>query len=754
MTTGSEQTPGWIFMAYSSNKEIADRMTHLASELREAGHQVTTWDDIKDQGFIFGPIQQCIDAADLTLAEITSANPNVLFELGYATGAARPSYPLFDESAGNALELKPLSIVRQIRYTSRKDVVQFLHEADRSVPVLADQMGLALEDGESGRLYFIPSQAGVDLNEAIWTLCADSPFEAKMIDSLDTEYDSLTSQAKSIARSDLVVTLLVNEDKKDYRSANAKAMLYAGLAHGLGKEIVVLVQDPLPQLLDLGDRAIRFESESDCALRFKGWLTRTASVRLKSAAPRRSVVRRPDTQFAQLFLGSLNARADFNLASYFLTTPEYHHAEAGKKYLFVGSRGSGKTANFEMLRDQFDGRNVALISIAPASFELPRLAGILDAQLPLAHWEFVYGSFWRFILITEILRVIRSDFLDHLLVQQDRRHAQELLSWMREREAQLSKDFGSRVEEVLSDVGRVTGDEQTRRDELARILHTVRLYDIEDQLQQFSHDIEIRLFIDDLDINWDPLNESANRLVLALLNEIQRLMASLSNLKPAVFIRRDLFDWLEHNDSETLKRDPAFLEWDKESLENLVALRIRDGMGSSEADPSALWRLVFPRLTRGEPTQDFIISRTLMRPRDVIQFCQKSVESAQRAGREAVSEDDVFNSWDMCGELILAQAESDNRSGFQRFGDLTLAFMETPASQSWRDASALLAHKMSDPKEGLRLLYEINFLGIRTPGGNLWFSRDRAFAHVQAALGDDFEVSVHPAFRQYLRCVG
>lgn len=760
-----------IFLAYPSERHMADRMTRLAEELREGGAQVTTWQDITNPGFLFDPIASAIEAADLVLAEATDGNPNVLFELGYAIARGKATLHLQDENADRPRRLPPLDVVRCIRYSQREGILDFLSKVDLTGPSLAEQMGLEFTSGHSGGLYFVPSRRGGDVNETIWRLCSGGLFTARTVDKNEIDYHSLTSQAKSIAEADLFVTLLVNEATKEYWDNNAEATLFAGLAAGMAKDFVVLVEQPLRRLLDLGEHAITFESESEAEFGLRQWLQRIAAARLRSPRPKSSIAPKVSSPLTGLFLGNLDARADFDLSAYFIETPEFQQAESGRRHLFVGSKGSGKTANYESLCERFGERNCVLVSVAPADFEFHRLTAVFDEHLALAHWEFVYGSFWRFILRTEILHALWSKFLDHLLRESGagKQYAKELILWFSENERLLSLDFVSRVNEVLSDVASADGDDRAKRVRLEEILQAARMYEIDRNLREFARQFEVRLVVDDLDRNWSPVNNSAKRLILALLNEILALMTSLApHLKPAIFLRKDVFGWLEKNDPEFLKRDPAFLVWNAESLERLIATRIATHTGTADTETAALWGLVFPEYTRQERTQDFVISRTLLRPRDVIQFCQKAVESAQRAGRLAVDEDDVYAAWEPSGELVLAQAETEYRHRYPGLGELALAFFEAPVAQAWSEARPRLEEKaekcrpgalwleaaQTDPLKMVEVLYDTGIIGVQSPGGSRWFESIRPFGDIAGTLDGDFNIVVHPAFHRYLRCCG
>ena len=752
-------------------------MRRLAEELRGDGCDVSEWEDPLEAGFLFENIRTLIDEASITLAETTQGNANVLFELGYAIGANKTTFQLVDSNAVNPLTLPPLEPVAQIRYESRADVRDYLGAVAIGRTTLHRQMGLGTATQKPGTLYFVPARRAGDLNEAILSISHDSPLDDRTIDHHDTDYDNLTSQAHAIAEAAVFVGLLVGDDVRSAWESNAQVMLYAGIAAGLGKRFVLLAQQPQKRLLDLGENLIGFESESEARAAYSEWLKRTATDILTNPPIARSV--EPTGPLDGLFLGNLDARADFDLSSYFIHTPEFQQAKNHDRHLFVGSKGSGKTAIYEMLADELSSRQCVVVSIAPASFEFPRLAAVFEEHLSHAHWEFVYGSFWRYVLVTEILRVVEDGFLSFLLREagsapagnpyrtepKSQNYAQVLVDWLHDHEDLLSMDFTTRVSAIASQLSEISGPDEERRAQYENLLQNVRMYEIQGHLLEFSQKVEIHLLVDDLDRNWSPHNESAKRLIIALLSSIHDLVDNFGpTFKPRIFVRRDVYRWLLHDDPEIRRRDPAELVWTEESLERMIAARIKSRTRSSLDDPRELWGLIFPASIDGQTTAKFVTERTLKQPRDVIQFCQKAAEAAQRAGRTAVDESDLLAAWEKTGEAILAQLDVEYRFTYPGIADLALSLIGWRTRTKLQDALASLAKSdtgkadLGWATEGdgslglLEALYKIGVVGIKGPGGMRLYVESRSWEDVRPLLQEDSTVEIHPALWLYLGC--
>ena len=473
-------------------------MGRLAEELRESGREVFDWTEPVAAGFLFESVRGLIDTATITLAETTQGNANILFELGYAIGAGKTTFQLVDSNAATPLTLPPLEPVAQIRYENRAAIREYLDDAEIGHTTLHSQMGLGAVREKPGALYVVPARHAGDLNDAILSVSHQSPLADGSIDLDDSDYNNLTSQAHAIAEAAVFVGILVADDVKEASAPNAEMMLYAGVAAGLGKRYVLLAQQPQKRLLDLGENLINFESESEARAAYSEWIRGIAADILTNPTPVRTVT--PTGPLDGLFLGNLDARADFELPSYFIQTPEFQQARNGDRHLFVGSKGSGKTAMYETLSEEFGRRQCIVVSIALASFEFPRLAAVFEEHLSHAHWEFVYGNFWRYVLVTAILRAVGDKFMSFLLREagsiskrepKSRNYAQFLLDWLEQNENLLALDFTTQVSTIAAKLNEVTGSEEERRTQYEDILQGVRMYEVQNHLRSLSKKLKL-----------------------------------------------------------------------------------------------------------------------------------------------------------------------------------------------------------------------------------------------------------------------
>lgn len=89
----NQQDPYSFFFAYASQPGLRAEAMRAAVEACEARSlRAKSWEDLRIEGrLIIDPILEAIVDANACVAEVSSSNPNVLFEAGYALGIGKPA---------------------------------------------------------------------------------------------------------------------------------------------------------------------------------------------------------------------------------------------------------------------------------------------------------------------------------------------------------------------------------------------------------------------------------------------------------------------------------------------------------------------------------------------------------------------------------------------------------------------------------------------------------------------------------------
>lgn len=185
---------------------------------------------------------------------------------------------------------------------------------------------------------------------------------------------------------------------------------------------------------------------------------------------------------------------------------------------------------------------------------------------------------------------------------------------------------------------------------LAQIFQSKHVLDLERLLETATASKQIYLLVDNLDRNWqiDPADTVCARLIVGLIAAASHHYTHCpigKTIRPVVFLRDDVRRSVEHADLDMGKRDWMSLTWDAESLENLVAERIRVSvdpgeLGATKASPQ-LWAECFAPEVKGTPTPRFISQRTLMVPRQMIWYCTAALDVARMRGHARIEPEDL-----------------------------------------------------------------------------------------------------------------
>lgn len=370
-----------------------------------------------------------------------------------------------------------------------------------------------------------------------------------------------------------------------------------------------------------------------------------------------------------LRLGELDAEADTDLlGACFVDNGQLSDLMnlQSPKSIILGRTGSGKSAMLFKIREQAE--KSALLDPNDISISFLEHSNIiqffneLDVRLDL-----FYRILWRHLLVIELLKLrydLRNEQESHSLIQRIsewvqndpvRKRAFEYFSewgdrfWLEtdQQLVELTKKFTEDVKgglgvdfnnvdislqgaqnlseesrtEVKSLATRVVSGIQIKK--LNEVLDLLRDYAFSDPQKKFF------ILIDRLDENWAE-TETRYRFIRALIEETKSLR-NIPQVKIVTALRVDLlnsvFDRTREAGFQQEKYEAYLSEirWTRNDLRQLLDERIREVFRRKYSGKKVSAYDVFPKQKkkhRGDPL-DFILDRSLMRPRDVIQFANE-----------------------------------------------------------------------------------------------------------------------------------
>ena len=153
--------------------------------------------------------------------------------------------------------------------------------------------------------------------------------------------------------------------------------------------------------------------------------------------------------------------------------------------------------------------------------------------------------------------------------------------------------------------------------------------------------------MDNLDKGW-PVRGARDEDILilrTLLEATRKLQRQLERSEVGshclVFLRNDIYEHLVRETPDKGKDTEIDLDWsDRELFKELIRRRIV-ASGLLEGQFDEVWGAVFEAFVGTRTSFDYMLDRTLMRPRDFLLFIHRAIEAAINRGHARVTADDV-----------------------------------------------------------------------------------------------------------------
>ena len=778
--------PWTFFFAYPSNPLMKSFSLELVTELKDRGIHGVRWEDVVSNDLIFSKVCEGIHSNDFLLAEITEPNLNVLLEIGYALAVGRQPLLLQDTNR-KSWTRDLLTTLESCFYATRQDIHDYIarwqkdrspdtYGPNRRLPFL-DNMGI-YEDQEVPRTtYHLKPKVSTDWISRVDRSFNKSNFKLTSMDPSDSVYDEFYLQARQIQRASFIVASFVSTKHIEWEEKNAKVALLTGFSIGLGKQVLVLQQEPTAPILDLGSVSRPFEAENQVQKIVDAWIDNQDRISVSQAveSQRQASSRQQADLLRNIYLGHPDALQDNELHKYFVQTKEYVDAIEGRRTIFIGRRGSGKSANFQAIKARIsDQPKTVSVEILPDDFQLERITNSLEHAADLPDPRFTFQSIWNYVLTTEILKAL-AEKTDRLLSPPDDVSRNNLRLIYDSEHDNLAMDFGSRVGFALGGVMPSDHDMTLEESRLyaEEAFKSLRTYHLSHQLKEFAKKEGITYFIvaDDLDKHWRANTQQSIDLLLGLIAEVARMQRFFEeNLKIVLFLREDIYDVLTRYDDDLPKRDILRLEWTSSNLHHLVAARLAtriDGHNDEESqNDEEMWSAIFPEPVENVAASKYILNRSLPRPRDVLSLCQKAIDHAQRNGHTHVTAQDILDGEKSFSEALFYSVSSEFKGLYPNLEEVLIEFSGVAEKILWNDfegiAESAIQNNMAKlvrwvdgkditPHFLAEVLFKIGLIGLsREWTSPVHFCNGRSFSETWGLVSSNPVVHIHPAFAQFL----
>ncbi len=600
-------------------------------------------------------------------------------------------------------------------------------------------------------------------------------------DPRESTVQNLTWYGSRLFRALGMVCHLTAPNREGADLQTARYALVAGMAFGFDKPLLMLSEGNILTPIDYRDLLKSYSTATEAIAHVQKWVDPIVDNYQSEAAPKGDHLApaKLATDLQSLRFGEYVAEdeAETLIERYFLPTAEYQAALDGVQTLFVGRRGTGKTANLLKLEDDLsrDRRNLVCV-IKPVAYEMQGIVSLLRTYRQQDTKGFAIESLWKFLLITEIASAAASrirEKLDQAIQPKER----DFIKFIDDNQALILSDFSVRLErcvKTLMAAGSAdSADVQSARLAISESLHAGILQHLRSELGDILSPIErVVILVDNLDKAWDKQSdiEVMSEVLLGLIGTATRIPQDFSRtdsrrqrvrISLTIFLRSDIFHQVKRIAREPDKLRFAKLQWHDRSL--LLRVLEERFVASFEGniDASELWNRYFCRLVRGKPTKDYIIGTVLDRPRDLIYFVNAAVSIAVNRKHGFINEQDLIDAEKQYSQYAFESIIVENTL---RGLDLEAALIEFAGAPCVLGANqiAVLLKSVDLSKDGVgelvELLCSLTFFGLEVDKDRFVFSDDpqehkrnqvqaRRYAH---SKNSEPRYSIHPAFRAFL----
>jgi len=464
--------------------------------------------------------------------------------------------------------------------------------------------------------------------------------------------------------------------------------------------------------------------------------------------------------------GDDSAERDSRLLSYFVDTETYRRLSRKSKSIVVGRKGSGKSALRKRLEAEWGAdANTHVVNISP---KYSSIRNILNERALSEGFgeEIFFQHSW--------LRQMMLDSLCQIGHAAKGVYATDSMEFARKVAMDLNrttKDLVENIADVLSRIKVKAGKLGDLGLQLEKELRNVADVDsLEHHIAELcGQGAKFVILVDDLDLGWDN-SAISNNLLLGLLSATSYIKAISENIHVVIFLREDVYSILmgktQHSDKY---RNIERIRWEKEGLVSLLEERIKFNFGRVKEDAGVdPFSSVFPSTVGTHNTDNWLIERTLSRPRELIQlsrFYTEGITGVAPNDDALKSCEATYSSWkldDLCAEYSnqypgLSDIFAYWKTKFFRYkyhldrNDLyemlLELFTDVPINQPWFTSLA----KDANFDGFLAILYEIGFIGDFVLGGQGGSRTFYSYAERHEPLFA--EVQIHPCFRKAVNTV-
>lgn len=473
--------------------------------------------------------------------------------------------------------------------------------------------------------------------------------------------------------------------------------------------------------------------------------------------------------------GGIDADADELLKTCFQDHDAYKAVRALKAFVVLGRKGSGKTAIYKKLITSDDPQ---LLSFGHTFDDYPWHHHDLQASTGVPE-ERRYVHSWKYLILMGLTK---------MLLNSDRTQPwnDESADSMSALEDFVVDSYGSRdpdIHQLFSPEKELKLRAGFDLKVLTMSAETVRVKDLPPHVQEVNSaiskhvlralnpNVDYFVCFDQLDLGFTVTDEKYSQRLIGLLIAARDLFVAARDagkrLNPVVFLRDDIHQDLQFEDKNKITENfTTWINWSEDSsgltLKDLMERRFTELLGTDEA-PIVGWDDVFDE-SKDMPGRQrkyaHIVDRTLLRPRDMIKFCNEVLKSYRSDGLVGpIPNEPIHQARESYSNYLLNEIDDEISKHIPGYREYLEVIKTIGAEKFEKDLFVTSFNQRGgfseSPEQALADLFSFSIISYLKPGGRgggseyVWRYKDSRARF--DPLADSYRV--HPGFKEVLGLV-